>query len=509
MKSRIVMSLCLCLLLVGASFATSNFTGAIDEYWSNPDNWSNGVPVDETAKIQGGGLCILDYAAPDVTSLNIRVGGSTLRLVEGAVLNATSWTAVAYNSAPQDNRCILEVFGGVLNMHSHMRVGNNGFGLMVIDHGGMVNLHDNEFRVGWDAGAEGIVELRGGSLNILEGADALPLVFRNSPDTAAHMDFSGGAMTMGYSDERLQFINDHIDDGTITAYYDFPRDVVDYAFDIKHAVGTVVVESIDHDGDLAFDSLIVKGLHPMAPGPEDGGNVVPGSVTLSWTLPDPCVPGQAVPVDVYFTDDYEALKNFLNPGSIQLAAQQNLSSLTVQVEPKKRYYWAVDTYQGTDNDPVWGPIFQFYADNIAPEVSTTPDVTTWLDNGSANVTLGGIATDSDPVTTAWTVISEPNEGAAVIADAMQIDTIATLTAMGTYVLQLEADDGEKQGADTLTITVFADACQAAQSLPDYEPLPGDLDEDCDVDQDDLDILMAYWLECVSLGQCDPNNPNGL
>ncbi len=56
------------------------------------------------------------------------------------------------------------------------------------------------------------------------------------------------------------------------------------------------------------------------------------------------------------------------------------------------------------------------------------------------------------------------------------------------------------------ISVFADSCLAAQSLPDYVALAGDIDGDCDVDQDDLDLLMADWLRCVALGECDPNVP---
>jgi hypothetical protein len=63
-----------------------------------------------------------------------------------------------------------------------------------------------------------------------------------------------------------------------------------------------------------------------------------------------------------------------------------------------------------------------------------------------------------------------------------------------------------QDIDTLTINVYADSCRAAQSLPDFVPAIGGLDSDCDVDQDDLDLLMENWLACVALGECDPNAP---
>jgi len=120
------------------------------------------------------------------------------------------------------------------------------------------------------------------------------------------------------------------------------------------------------------------------------------------------------------------------------------------------------------------------------------------------VAIAATVTDTDPTTVAWTVVSEPNEGMAVIANPDQTETTVTLSALGTYVLQLEADDGKYKGADTLTINVFSDHCEAAKSLPDWTPIPGDLNLDCVVDQLDLDILNEQWLECTGLDCPDPN-----
>ena len=69
----------------------------------------------------------------------------------------------------------------------------------------------------------------------------------------------------------------------------------------------------------------------------------------------------------------------------------------------------------------------------------------------------------------------------------------TLKALGEYVLQLEASDGEYTGSDTVTINVYNDGCEATQSLPDYEPTLGDLNNDCIVDDLDLAILQENWL----------------
>ena len=489
MKSRIFLGICVAALLAGSLSADTRFTGSVSDLWSNPDNWSEGLPDEnDKVQVQGGVMAVLDYDAGTIKHTALEGGGTThVQLIDGAQVAVRDWSIIGYAGAP-DEPHLLEVLGGVYNANARMFIGFLGYGMLVVDHGGVVNLNAQEFAIGENENGNGVVELRGGSLNLLSGS-GLPLRIRAGQNSTASMDFSGGIMTQDYSEARETYVLDHIADGTITAY---------------GGVGTVAVEVIDDGDPETPNTLQVKGVHPLTPGPEDGANVVPGSVTLSWTLPDPCTAGQAVPVDVYFTDDLQALKSFLNPDAIRIAGQQNITSKTVQVQPKTRYYWAVDTYQGTDNDPVWGPIFEFYVDNIAPAVKTIPDVATWIENGSVEVAIGAYIADVDPTTTMWTVISEPNEGAAVIAAADQADTTVTLTALGTYELQLEADDGEKQGTDTVTINVFANSCLAAQSLPDYVPLVGDLDEDCDVDQDDMDLLMANWLECVALGECDPN-----
>ncbi len=490
MKSRMVLCICISLLFTGLLSADTRFTGAIDDLWSDADNWNNGLPdQDDKVQVQGDMMCVLDYDAGTIKHTALE-GGATahLRLIDGAQVAVRDWSIIGYAGAPEDPH-FLEVLGGVYNADARMFIGFLGHGKLVVDHGGIVNLNAQELGIGENENGNGTVLLQGGALN-LKSNSGLPLRIRAGKDSSASIDFSGGVMTQAWSEAREAYVNDHIADGTITAY---------------DGVGTVVVASIDDDDDAeTVDTLVVRGLHPLNPMPLDGGNVLPGAATLNWTLPDPCVPGQSVPVDVYFTDDLQALTSFINPDAIRIVSNQNATSASIQVQPNKRYYWAVDTYQGTDNDPVWGPIFEFTAGNEAPAVKAIDDVATWLDNGSLEVPIGGTVTDVDATTVTWTVVTEPNEGTAVIANADQIDTTVTLTALGTYELQLEADDGELKGADILTINVFENSCLAAQSLSSYVPLVGDLDQDCDVDQDDMDLLMENWLKCVALGECDPN-----
>jgi hypothetical protein len=181
-----------------------------------------------------------------------------------------------------------------------------------------------------------------------------------------------------------------------------------------------------------------------------------------------------------------------------IVQKQVATSVAVKVNRKQRYYWAVDTYAPGATEPKYGPIFDFYVDNLPPEVEAGDNVTTWLDKGSAKVAMSATVKDTDPTTSIWTVVTEPNAGAAVIADPTRLDTAATLTQIGAYVLEIKATDGEYTGSDTMTINVYADSCKAAQSLPGYQVIPGDLNGDCRVNYLDLAILAEHWLECNDL-----------
>jgi len=116
MKSRIILSLVFSLLLTGSlSAVTTVFTGAVNELWSNPENWSDGLPASgDTAKVQNGAFCVLDYAAPPIKTLNMRGGSSRLQLVDGAHLVSESWSVISLNSATADNRDVMEILGGCL-----------------------------------------------------------------------------------------------------------------------------------------------------------------------------------------------------------------------------------------------------------------------------------------------------------------------------------------------------------------------------------------------------------
>jgi hypothetical protein len=164
----------------------------------------------------------------------------------------------------------------------------------------------------------------------------------------------------------------------------------------------------------------------------------------------------------------------------------------------------VDTYIGTPSDPVFGPIFSFQVGNQAPTIEILADpAAAWLTDGAGQTALDATVTDDATAspTLAWSVIAEPNEGTVTIASPTAEDTVVTFTELGTYVLQLTADDGEAAdniGTRSITIEVFNDSCEAAASLPGYAGIPGDIDADCKVDFLDFAILAEGWLQCNAL-----------
>jgi len=88
--------------------------------------------------------------------------------------------------------------------------------------------------------------------------------------------------------------------------------------------------------------------------------------------------------------------------------------------------------------------------NSAPSVSAGPDRSvTRPDAASLDGTVSDDGLPSATVTTAWTKVSGP--GTVTFANATLVDTTATFSAAGTYVLQLSADDGALTASDTMTV----------------------------------------------------------
>ncbi len=460
-------------LMVDVQAAVLNWTGAgADDLWSTPENWSTGtVPtVADKARIQAvPGARIVNEGAVALDSW-IGAGESGDLTVDGGTLTTNNFIVVARQASGEG---ILNMISGAITAGGPLYVGHTGVGTVNMT-GGTITTPT----IVLPHNGAGHVNLHGGIL----GALTLNMKQVAGTENVGTMDVGAGTLVLNGND--IEAVQGYIDNGWITAY---------------DGQGTL---TLDYD-DVA-DQTTLTALHNFNPFPDDGGAVAAGAVELSWALPDPLVPGLAVDVDVYFTDDLQALQWFTDPASIQAVSQQNVTSVVVQAQPKTQYYWAVDTYLGGDdpnNNPVFGSIFSFIADNLPPEVDAGANAVTWLVDGVMTKNLDATVTDDDAYTVQWTVVSQPddpNSPDAVIADPSAEDTSIALSALGEYVLQLEASDGEYAGSDTVTINVYNDGCEAAQSLPDYEPIPGDLNGDCKVDELDLAILEENWLKDNSL-----------
>ena len=94
--------------------------------------------------------------------------------------------------------------------------------------------------------------------------------------------------------------------------------------------------------------------------------------------------------------------------------------------------------------------------NVAPQVSAGIDQTVELPNPA--ILDGTVADDGLPnppgnVTTTWGMASGPATGVVTFADALSVDTTASFSIDGVYVLRLTANDGEFAPFDEITVTV--------------------------------------------------------
>jgi hypothetical protein len=449
----------------------SDTTG--DHLWSTAQNWDTGaVPTSADyprIALLIGPTIANEGAMANLLGLGYGGGSITTMTVDGGTL-----TIITYFQLGLSNGCeaTCDMISGTITA-GHILVGDRGSGTLNMT-GGTITVN-GLFRIGHHPTSIGHVNLSGGIIN------TNTFDMRGNFGSVGTMDVRAAGRLI-IDGDNVTAVQGYIDNGWITAY---------------DGKGTL---HLDYDVTNKGQTTL-SATHLLNPNPADGSLVSPGEMELNWTLPEPSSPDVPVQVDVYFTDDLEALQMFTDPAAIQVVSEQNVTSVVVQTQPKTRYYWAIDTYIGDPNDPIFGPIFSFVVDNLPPKVDAGADVVTWLEEGARDGNLDATVTDNDAYTVQWTVVSEPydpNNPDAVISDPSTEDTTITLSAIGEYVLQLEASDGEYTGSDMVTINVYIDGCEAAKSMPDYVPLPGDINGDCIFDQRDLDILNEDWLKDISL-----------
>jgi len=129
------------------------------------------------------------------------------------------------------------------------------------------------------------------------------------------------------------------------------------------------------------------------------------------------------------------------------------------------HFYVVDRGIDNDEDPniVDGKLYELTAPvpdppaNAPPAVNAGSNQTTTVStpvNLDGTVSDDGLPNPPGAVTTAWSKASGP--GSVTFGNASAIDTTASFSAPGTYVLRLTANDGELTPFDELTVTVDPD-----------------------------------------------------
>lgn len=228
------------------------------------------------------------------------------------------------------------------------------------------------------------------------------------------------------------------------------------------------------------------------PSPPDEAEVHPSVNTLSWINPT----GTSA-CDVWFGTDPQT-------DFSKIVDHQLTESVLIELDQLETYYWKVDCYDSQDQRTE-GVLISFNTMFANLLVDAGQDQQVYLTDGTVTTTLAGQLVEDDgepvPATVLWSVLSEPDPAASpAIFSPEPPDVLApniTMTATGEYILQLEADDTAYTHSDTVNIAVYADACEHAQNQPGFDWLAGDIDYDCDVDLEDLAVMVDDWLDCYS------------
>ena len=440
-----------------------------DHNWFTAINWDISLlPTSaDTAiiKMQPGPNIAEEGAISGIVRVGAGSATGDLTVAGGTLTTATN----LHMAQSQGSNGTLNMISGNITSGNNFVVGLSGLATLNMT-GGTITV-GSYFRIANDSTATGHVNLDGGVIT----ADNFEM--RPQSGAAGTMNIKAGTLII--NGDAASTVQGYIDNGWITAY---------------DGNGTL---HLDYDVTNSGRTTL-KAVHMLNPNPAHG-SAVPVSVNqLQWTLPEPNQPGGIVTCDVYFGTNPEVE---VNP---KVVVRQAVESVSVTLATQTNYYWALDIYDSSISDTqpfMLSPIFTFSTMNQPPIVNAGADIVTWLKEGPKTGNLDATVTDDGalkPYTVNWTVVSEPNAGTAVVETQTAEDTGITLSALGQYVLQLEAFDGEYTSSDTVTINVYNDSCEAAQSLPDYVPLIGDINGDCKVDDADMALLQENWLKDNSL-----------
>jgi glucose/arabinose dehydrogenase len=279
-----------------------------------------------------------------------------------------------------------------------------------------------------NAGEDQAVTLPGGAS--LQGAvsdDGLPAVpgavlatwtRRSGPGAVTFSDASSLLTTASFSAPGTYVLRLTASDGGLTSDDDLTVEVV---------ASTNQPPTVNAGPDQAVSLPAVASLDGTVE--DDGLPNPPGSVTVAWTM-------ESGPAAVILTapTSPDTLASFSRAGTYVLRLSASDGALT-------------------SSDDVTVTVTG--GSNVAPTVRAGPDQAVTL---PASASLDGTVSDDglpDPpgaVSTIWTQQSGP--GTVAFGNAASVDTTASFSIAGTYVLRLTANDGALDSSDDVRVTVI-------------------------------------------------------
>jgi hypothetical protein len=110
-------------------------------------------------------------------------------------------------------------------------------------------------------------------------------------------------------------------------------------------------------------------------------------------------------------------------------------------------------------------LFRYYRGKALTPTEVEQNFDSLFSGSSVLINLDGTVNDldGDPLTTTWVATNGP--AAVVLGNAAEVDTTATFTQEGVYVLRLTADDGYGPVYDEVTITVSSQTVTTNHMVP--------------------------------------------
>jgi len=386
----------------------------LNNYWRSPANWNpDSIPISsEDAKIYAGFVCEINdpdaVGGGDGAAYHIYVyNGATLNMT-GGIVNTDSTLVVGKDSSTSDAgsfnmssgifNAAAFVIGqgttsnGVVNLSGdalfnvpgwmvlsqsagaqvllrlsdnailtrlsavgHMIIGQYDTSRLEITDNAVVNATENNVLLGYAAGGDGIIEMRGGTFNIanrlIVGTDpngAGTVLLYDGTLTAGDMDMYVGRSSMDITRGSLVLdgndvpvLNGYIDANLITAYNNQPGGDLNVYYDAGQNTTTLTAT------DPNF------GYIARSPTPADRLDDVPTDIILSWAAP--VLTPEPDGYNVYFGTDPNNLDIVTNPPQPQTAAIYDTADLSFDLLWGSDYFWQIEVIDGVQTWPgnVW------------------------------------------------------------------------------------------------------------------------------------------------------------